>query len=185
MLFQFKIQIKGVRRPPVWRRIVVPAESSFLRFHEIIQVAFGWENRQNFAFSLKGYGSTPFISSSRDWTMKRTLMASKKRLSKIFDTIGQTYTYIYDFGDNWTHEIILEDIIRGRADYATCLAGRGKCPPENSGGAYGLENLKNALFDPDHEEHSDARECLGLAPGEEWDFDYFNREDTNENLKNI
>ncbi|MDR1202145.1 MAG: plasmid pRiA4b ORF-3 family protein [Tannerellaceae bacterium] len=44
MVFQFKIQIKDIAKPPVWRRITIPADFTFLRFHYVIQKAFGWED---------------------------------------------------------------------------------------------------------------------------------------------
>lgn len=33
MTYQFKIQIKGITKPPVWRRVLVPDIYTFLRFH--------------------------------------------------------------------------------------------------------------------------------------------------------
>jgi hypothetical protein len=34
--FQFKIQIKHLQNPPVWRRVLVPADITFDDLHEII-----------------------------------------------------------------------------------------------------------------------------------------------------
>jgi hypothetical protein len=29
------------------------------------------------------------------------------KLSDVFDAVGQKFTYVYDFGDNWNHSISL------------------------------------------------------------------------------
>ena len=31
-------------RPPVWRRIALPEKITYRDFHEILQIAFGWDN---------------------------------------------------------------------------------------------------------------------------------------------
>lgn len=41
MEYQFKIQLKGITKPPVWRKIIIPANFTFLKFHQAIQIAFG------------------------------------------------------------------------------------------------------------------------------------------------
>ena len=40
MTDEFKIQIKGITKPPLWRRVLVPDIYTFLRFHHVIQRAF-------------------------------------------------------------------------------------------------------------------------------------------------
>ena len=66
MTFQFKIQLKNIKKPPVWRRVVVPANVSFSMFHSIIQVAMGWDNSHMYSFSPSGYRSTPWIEEDGD-----------------------------------------------------------------------------------------------------------------------
>jgi len=66
MLLQLKIQIKGISKPPVWRRLLVPDHFRFHRFHQIIQAAFGWEDYHLYQFSPKGYGSSPLIGLEDD-----------------------------------------------------------------------------------------------------------------------
>jgi len=86
---------------------------------------------------------------------------------------GQTFTYIYDFGDDWTHKIQVEAIIDQKAIRAELLAGKGACPPEDCGGVWGYEDIKGALVDPKHEMHDELREWLGLEKGEVWDAQSF------------
>ena len=43
----FKIQLRGITKPPVWRKVEVPSQFTFGAFHLIIQAAFGWYNYRN------------------------------------------------------------------------------------------------------------------------------------------
>ena len=61
MAFQFRIQLKNVQKPPVWRRVIVPESFTFKQFHVVIQESFGWGNYHLFQFSPSGYGSEPII----------------------------------------------------------------------------------------------------------------------------
>lgn len=40
-MLQLKIQLRNVTKPPVWRRLQIPSDITFLELHYIIQAAFG------------------------------------------------------------------------------------------------------------------------------------------------
>ena len=150
MTYQFKIQIKGITKPPVWRRVLVPDSITFQQFHFVIQEAFGWENAHLYSFSDKAYGGSFYL------------------------------VYWYDFGDDWIHTIKLEAVSDEALLHARCLAGKGTCPPEECGGVPGYEYMKGLLEeDPESEEAQEMREWLGLEDDETWDANYFNLEATN------
>lgn len=44
-----KVRLEGMK-PPVWRRLVVPSDVSLGSLHDVIQVAFGWEDMHLHAF---------------------------------------------------------------------------------------------------------------------------------------
>jgi hypothetical protein len=183
MAFQFKIQLKNISDPPVWRRLLVPEQFTFLRFHKVIQVAFGWDDYHLFQFSPKGYGSFPItnIPSPEDDFMFRNekpLDARKSKLADIFTVPKQKFIYIYDFGDDWKHEIILEKIADEKLLRAFVIAGGGACPPEDCGGPWGYAELKMILDDPKHPEHFEMKEWLGLTKKQKWDADAFDLEKT-------
>ena len=69
MAFKFRIQLKNVQKPPVWRQVIVPENFTFEQLHLVIQEAFGWGNYHLFQFSPSGYGSEPVIAipSDDDW----------------------------------------------------------------------------------------------------------------------
>ena len=36
LTYQFKIKLRGISKPPVWRRVLVPANFTFSGFHAVI-----------------------------------------------------------------------------------------------------------------------------------------------------
>ncbi len=168
MVFQFKINIKNISSPGVWRRIQIPSQWSFDILHGVIQAAFGWENYHPYLFSPRGWGSNPCIGAP-GWEDSDCQNAAKIELRNYFTHTQQAITYIYDFGDNWIHHILLEDIIDENRIIADLLDGRGKCPPEDCGGSYAYMDLKQILEDPDYPEYDEIREWMGMSKKEAWD----------------
>lgn len=81
----------------------------------------------------------------------------------MFGTDRQKLLYVYDFGDDWVHEIVLEDILTVIYPHPVCTAGKGCCPPENCGGPMGYEMLKETLeTKPNSAEARRIRAELGL-----------------------
>jgi Plasmid pRiA4b ORF-3-like protein len=149
MIFQFKIQLRDISKPPIWRTVIIPGSFTFHRFHLVIQAAFGWEDRHLYEFSEKRYKSDLIISLPSEDNYLPVEDSQKMILTEIFNAKGQKYTYIYDLGDDWVHKIILEEIIEGTADSADCINGKGYCPPKDCGGPAGYEQLKaQGIFDP-------------------------------------
>lgn len=184
MAYQLKIQLMNVTKPPVWRQIQVSEKITFHELHQMIQLVFGWEDCHLYQFCPKGYGSHPIINvPSADGWDESDLNAMKTKLNKVFTTAKQFYTYIYDFGDDWVHKIVLEKILPDNIKSPVCLNGKGACPPEDCGGPWGYENMKTVLADPTHEEYQDMKEWLCLEDDEKWDADEFNLDEVNERLK--
>lgn len=91
--------------------------------------------------------------------------------------------YLYDFGDSWYHTITLEAVLDEKILKPRCLAGKGACPPENCGGVYGYEQMKEVFREePDGEEAMEYREWLGMDEDENWDPNLFNLDVTNDDL---
>lgn len=64
--------------------------------------------------------------------------------------------YLYDFGDSWQHDILLEGILLAQTKdkYPKCIDGAGACPPEDCGGIPGYRHLLEVINDPQHEDHA-------------------------------
>lgn len=192
MVYLFKIKLKGITKPPVWRKVSVPENFTFLQFHQVIQTIFGWCGYHLFEFKDKEYPSSFRIAIPREDDFDlftEAYDASETKLSKIFSENVKKLLYVYDFGDDWVHEITLESISEEKLKNAYCISGKGACPPEDCGGIYGYKHLKQVFqTTPDSEEAQELREWLGLDDDEDWDADFFcaeEKEDINCDLKDI
>jgi hypothetical protein len=178
LVHQLKITLSGVSRPPVWRRVLVPADVTLGDLHEVIQMAMGWDDYHMHLFSVGGqeYGSPdPELGHASD---------RKVLLSQVLSGPGDRLGYTYDFGDDWDHDIVLEETRSAVPEetYPSCVAGKGACPPEDCGGAWGYAGLKEILADPVHEDHQDMLEWLGLDAGKDFDPKKFSVTDVNARL---
>ena len=178
MKFVFKIVISGITEPSVWRKVEVPGDYTFKRFHKVIQVAFGWENLHSFVF----YESEDkeklhiFMPHEDDIAMGKDRMADAT-ITKISDVFSDDYrrlTYSYDSNDNWKHEITLEEITNEDIKRPHCTEGEGMCPPEGCGGVREYEHMKSIFRDkPDSSEARRCREWLFMEGDEILDPEYF------------
>ncbi|BDG36430.1 plasmid pRiA4b ORF-3 family protein [Saccharococcus caldoxylosilyticus] len=140
MIYQLKAQLKDIR-PPVWRRLLVPSEMTFAELHRVLQKAFDWEDRHLHTF---------YITKTRGTAKQRIEIGNdggagwsdadyEEHKERIFDWLveeGDRCLYIYDFGDYWKHEIVLEKIIEPQPDavYPVCLKAMRVAPEEDSMG---------------------------------------------------
>ena len=169
-LCQLLIELSYVDDPPVWRRVVVPAGITLGRLHVVIQDVMGWENSHLHMFTA---GKVTYGVPDGDF-MSDDQNENAVRLSGLLSRKGQKLGYTYDFGDDWDHLVTLEKTLLPGSEEAlavgpvpVCLAGEGACPPEDSGGAGGYRNLKEALADLHHDDHEDMLEWLGIDdPGD-------------------
>ena len=182
---QFYIELSE-SDPKVWRRIIVPFEYTFYKFHLAIQGAFGWENFHLFEFSENGFLDKVCYTELTDedeydpeFTKKN---ARKAKIKLVFTQDQKKFVYIYDFGDSWKHEIMLEKFVDEDIERPYCLEGGGSCPQEDCGGIRGYAEMLKSLNKPDHEERDSYIEWLRLAPEGKWDPNYFNIRDTNKRL---
>lgn len=180
-VLQLKLNLKGAK-PPIWRRVQVPAELSLSALHQIIQGAFEWTDYHLHEFQLSDAQATglptvpdPFDSHSSsldedEITIGRLLKAEK-------DKIG----YLYDFGDGWALSITVEKVLENVADrMPQCTGGRRMAPAEESGGIGRWDETLAVLADPKHEEHGEYRESLMMSHDEEFDPTFIDMEHVNE-----
>lgn len=159
-----KVTLKDVK-PPVWRRIDVPAEISLAQFHGVLQVAMGWTNTHLHEFEQ---GRTLYGTSDREFGVYR-ISETSTPLSEVLSAPKARLSYHYDFGDSWYHTIVVERIVASpevsptaaALSPAVVIAGKGACPPEDCGGPWGYANLLDALADPSHDNHKMLTEWLG------------------------
>ena len=173
--YQFKVKLRGATKPPVWRRVLVPADFTFSGLHAVIQEAFGWWNEHLYCFGDTPYRRQLTIAEPNedDWD-EPDYNAREFTIGEFFGegTGAQKLCYVYDFGDDWIHDITLEQVIDRESSHATCTAGKGACPEEDCGGVWGYEEMKeNGEFDPhdfDLDEVKEGVESLPRTGYEPW-----------------
>lgn len=174
---RIKVTVRG-SKPPIWRRLEVPSSITLDRLHETIQQAFGWYGYHLWVFETPAgeYGLPDPELGHRS--------AKTKKLAQVAASAGEKIGYTYDFGDDWRHDIVVEDV--SAADpgvaYPRCVTGRRAGPPEDCGGIWGYEGLLATLADPSHDEHEDMLEWLGLDSADDFDPAAFCLDDVNDAL---
>jgi hypothetical protein len=164
-VYQFKITLRG-SKPPIWRRIQVPETYSFWDLHVAIQDAMGWldYHLHSFRFAPGSDGVAIEIGLPEG---DEYLQSVKVKMKKYFHQEKDKAMYVYDFGDWWEHEIVLEKILPrdAKLEYPICLAGEMVCPMEDCGGMRGYQHILEVLSDPNHAEYADTIDWMG------YDFD--------------
>lgn len=158
-IHQLKVTLLDIA-PTIWRRIQVPSTMKLCCLHSALQVVMGWTDSHLHQFESDGkvWG----VPESGDCGDLELLDEKRVTLGTILKSAGESMTYLYDFGDGWRHEIVLEKIVR--SDVATkpiCLAGERRCQPEDVGGPSGYQEFLEAVFDPKHEEFEHYRQWAG------------------------
>ncbi len=180
LIYQLKISLKGIK-PPIWRRVQLPGDTSLLKLHFILQVAMGWTNSHlhEFIINKQSYGNPDMD----ELGSRRTLDETEYLLKQVVPGKGVKFEYLYDFGDGWQHTIQVEDIIEPDEEhkFPACVAGRRACPPEDVGGIWGYTDFVEAILDPQHPEHENYLAWIGA----EFDPEVFDLQQCDEELRNI
>jgi len=142
-VISLKVTLRGMR-PPIWRRLEVPIRMSLDLLHDAIQAAMGWKDHHLYRFDIAGrsYGNPCQVDDVADDT--------RLTLAGVMKSGVRRFTYTYDFGDDWEHEIVIEGkkaATDGRR-YPICIAGKMNCPPEDCGGVWGYRDFLAAIADP-------------------------------------
>ena len=150
--FQLRIQLEDIK-PVVWRRLLVPGSVRLSKLHDMFQVAMGWTNSHLHSFKVGdvSYG----MNLEDDWDDELDEV-DEKTVTVLQATRGhRRFRYVYDFGDNWRHDVVIEDEIHSPhgLKFAVCVEGQNACPPEDCGGTGGFAELLEVLADPSNEEH--------------------------------
>ena len=112
--------------PPIWRRILVPADIKLSRLHTVIQIVTGatdsiqhfFIDSQRTIYANPAWEDLPKIKSGRD-----------VGLATILSRPGDRLAYYCGDDDEWEHTVELLKIteVVSRSDRAACLAGDQAC----------------------------------------------------------
>ncbi|GES35276.1 hypothetical protein RAJCM14343_0523 [Rhodococcus aetherivorans] len=180
--------------PAVWRRVVVDNSLSLLHLHFVIQSCFAWEDYHLHQFTEGGpfTGGCVYVpddqlddelANGQDEVVDEGMVTIGTALPEV----GASLTYLYDYGDRWTHDIVVESVadFDAEAPRAACVDGQGLAPAEDSGGTWGWTDMLAAADDPAHDRHDEIRQWLGLRPGERVDSEWFEVDEVNDQLRSL
>lgn len=130
-----KVTLHG-SKPPVWRRLEIPSTLTLDEVHEVMQVAFGWYDLHLHQFETV---CGEFTDPERDeWGASDAGDEAQVAIAQVAAEEKAKVVYVYDFGDDWRHDIVVEKVAPAEPGvaYPRCTAGRGKAPHEDSGGIW-------------------------------------------------
>lgn len=190
--YQVKVQLTD-SKPPIWRRLRLPRDTSLADLHDIIQTAFEWTDSHLHRFSV-GHPYGGGVRYEPAWQREFDLGMdgepaprdeAKVTLAQLARHPRDKIHYLYDFGDDWLHTITVESIDEPDPDeeLPRCTGGRRMAPYDDSGGVWGWEMMVAAALDETDEDHEDVRDWLGLEPGDRFDPDEFDPEEVTEALQ--
>ncbi len=143
-VLQLRIELCEID-PPIWRRVLVPADLTLGDFHHVIQVVMGWKDCHLHQFIVgEERFMTPHpenIGSLNEWSV---------RLSEVLPRRDASLRYWYDFGDDWFHDVVVEEIRDQEPNEPEfrLLDGERAGPPEDSGGPHGYTYKLDVLRSP-------------------------------------
>ncbi len=161
-IYRLRIDLQGIK-PPIWRRIEVP-DCSLAELHDLIQAAMGWTDSYLHQLEIKGIRYSIPNEFDDDFGVRDS---TNVWLSDVVRRPKANLSYKYDFGDNWTHAIVVEAIEPAEPSitYPRCVAGKRACLPEDCGGIWGYAELLEIVADPNHRGYEERMEwCRSIDP---------------------
>lgn len=142
-----KIQLRGVSKPPLWREVEIPADMTFYDLHRVIQILFDWDGGHLWQFEEKPYGDSYIIGmphpSDIDFGGGPTDDAHDTLVSTVLKKPKDKMIYIYDFGDDWIHDISVKEVKDTVCKHPVCLKWKSDNPIEDMGAIWGFENCRD------------------------------------------
>jgi len=175
--YQLYVELEWVQ-PTVWRRLLVPITIDLPLLHATLLFGMGWQGGHihEFVIGRDKYGPTDMadldhIADEEGVTLREALGAKR------------SFTYVYDYGDDWRHKVKVEKIVTLEAPISTglCIGGENACPPEDVGGPPGYEEFLAALADPKHPQHREMKQWIGGS----FDARAFNPAEVNDRLSTL
>lgn len=142
--FVFTVKLKRANR--IWRTIAMRGDQTLDDLHEAIFHAFDRFDPHLYSFYFpraprrrgsnvtqpKEYVSALSFQGSSG--AERTFNAAASKIDGLGLKIGQTFEYLFDYGDMWWHEGTVEQIAAvSRPRYPERVASHGQSPPQYAG----------------------------------------------------
>lgn len=173
-VYRLRIVLEGTE-PQVWRLVEVPGDLRLAHLHLVIQVVMDWEHSHLHAFE---FGKRRYSEEGGPGFDTGDLDEFEARVGDVLSRKGSKGVYVYDFGDDWRHLIVVEATGEAEPDtfYPRMLDGHGGGPPEDCGGVYGFEILRRLRDHPEglgdgfHGEAEEQRMWVEMLEPDELDL---------------
>ena len=130
-VYQLRVVVRGVS-PLIWRRLLIPADTTIAGLHAVLQIAFGWGGEHLHRFLIHGveygiaydggpsFGDDPRLVRLGDLGLRRT----------------ERFTYHYDFTAGWCLDLRVERVLGAEPGrrVPVCTGGRRAGPLDDCGG---------------------------------------------------
>jgi Plasmid pRiA4b ORF-3-like protein len=131
-VYQLRVVVRGVS-PLIWRRLLIPADTTIAGLHAVLQIAFGWGGEHLHRFLIHGVeygiGYAGGVGFRDD--------PHRVHVAELGLRPTERFVYDYDFTDGWRLDLRLEQILAaGARVYPRCTGGRRAGPPEGCGGVW-------------------------------------------------
>ena len=145
-IHRVKVSLYGAK-PPVWRRLELPSAMPLDAVHQVIQVALDWDDYHLHMFETP-CGEFGPADDDDDWSDRQDETAVA--LAQVATAVKAKIVYVYDFGDEWRHDIVVEAIAPAEPGvaYPRCTGGRRQAPPEDCGGVWSFNEEQAEQADP-------------------------------------
>ena len=121
-IYQLKITLLEIE-PAIWRRIQIPSTIPLCCLHDAFQAVLGWTDSHLHQFEKDGkYWGVPDDDGFEGDI--EVIDESKVPVAKLLLAEGDTLIYVYDFGDNWRHQVVWEKIVPADAQTKPICLGR-------------------------------------------------------------
>jgi len=146
--FELDVSLQDIQ-PLIWRRLLIPRTATFAQLHVAIQDSFGWRQCHLWEFRLPTFGGRPIAGLPDDEDYVRPTPDGREVKLNTYFT-GKPATewceYVYDFGDNWVHDVKLRAVRSEKEKFRRRLVdGDRSGPPEDCGSSPGYARMVHFL----------------------------------------
>jgi len=131
-IHRFKVSLRD--KPDIWRIIDIKGNQMLSSLHKAIFKAFDRfeEHQYSFFLSNKPYDMESAYHSQGQDADETGKLATRIRIDSIALYGGPKFLYLFDYGDEWWHEVDLLSITERvtRASYPKVVKKQGKSPPQ-------------------------------------------------------
>ena len=133
-IFVFKVALKGQKR--IWRKIAIRGDQNLSVLHLAIFSAFDRDDEHLYSFYFSSRPTSNSLSrleGARRYGCPYSETedrADRTRIDSLRLRLADKFEYLFDYGDQWWHELTVEEIQPPRTDvtYPCIVASKGESP---------------------------------------------------------